>query len=150
MATADFSAFLAQNKIKKENVKFVASQAFTEDGKPVKDGGKPLEWEIRALTSKEDDTLRKQSTKQVKVVGKSGVYRSEMDAATYIGKLAAACTVFPDLNNKELQDSYGVMGADELLKAMLSPGEYAEYCNKVSEVNDFDVDNAELVKEAKN
>lgn len=143
MATADFSAFLAQNKIKKENVKFVASKAFVQDGKP-------LEWEIRALTSKEDDALRKQSTKQVKVMGKSGVYRTEMDAATYIGKLAATCTVFPDLNNKELQDSYGVMGADELLKAMLSPGEYAEYCNKVSEVNDFDVDNAELVKEAKN
>ena len=140
---ADFSAFLAQNKIKKDNVKFVASKAFVQDGKP-------LEWEIRALTSKEDDALRKMCTKQIKVMGKSNVYRTEMDAPTYIGKLAAACTVFPDLNNKELQDSYGVMGADELLKAMLSPGEYAEYCNKVSEVNDFDISNDELVAEAKN
>ena len=147
---ADFSAFLAQNKIKKDNVKFVASEGFTDNCKSVKDGGKPLEWEIRALTSKEDDALRKMCTKQIKVMGKSNVYRTEMDAPTYIGKLAAACTVFPDLNNKELQDSYGVMGADELLKAMLSPGEYAEYCNKVSEVNDFDISNDELVAEAKN
>lgn len=29
---------------------------------------------------------------------------------------------FPDLNDKDLQDSYGVMGADSLLKAMLTPG----------------------------
>ncbi|MBR2504679.1 MAG: hypothetical protein IKB61_01905, partial [Elusimicrobiaceae bacterium] len=107
-------------------------------------------WEIRALTSKEDDALRKMCTKQIKVMGKSNVYRTEMDAPAYIGKLAAECTVYPDLNDKELQDSYGVMGADELLKAMLSPGEYAEYCNKVSEVNDFDISNDDLVDEAKN
>lgn len=138
-----FSEFLAQNKIKKENVKFVASKAFVKDGKPI-------EWEIRALTSKEDDALRKMCTKQIKVMGKSNVYRTEMDAPAYIGKLAAECTVYPDLNDKELQDSYGVMGADELLKAMLSPGEYAEYCNKVSEVNDFDISNDDLVDEAKN
>lgn len=143
MSEQNFSAFLAQNKIKKDNVKFVASKAFVQDGKP-------LEWEIRALSSKEDDALRKMCTKQIKVMGKSNVYRTEMDAPAYIGKLAAACTVYPDLNNKELQDSYGVMGADELLKAMLSPGEYAEYCNKVSEVNDFDISNDDLVDEAKN
>ena len=140
---ADFSAFLAQNKIKKENLKFVASKNFVQDGKPI-------EWEIRALTAGEVDALQKSCIKQVKVHGKANSYRPEIDGVAYVGKLAAACTVFPDLNDKELQDSYGVMGADDLLKAMLTAGEYAEYQNKVNEVNDFDITADELVDEAKN
>lgn len=140
----DFSAFMAQNKIKKPNVKYVASKSFVD-----KDG-KPIEWELKQIGNKEDDALRKSCTRQVKIAGKANMTRQELDSAQYIGKLAAACTVYPDLNNKELQDSYGVMGSDDLLKAMLSAGEYAEYCNKVSEVNDFDVDLNDRVEEAKN
>ena len=68
----------------------------------------------------------------------------------YMGKLAAKCTVFPDLNDKELQDSYGVMGADSLLKAMLTPGEYAGYLDKVQELNGFDLTMDEAVQQAKN
>ena len=40
---SDFSAFMAQNKIKRENVKFVASKGFVD-----KDG-KPIEWELRQI-----------------------------------------------------------------------------------------------------
>lgn len=140
----DFSSFMAQNKIRRENVKFVASKSFVDKE------GKPLEWEIKAITSREDDALRKSCTHQVKVPGKGGMVRQEIDSNAYIGKLAAACTVYPDLNNKDLQNSYGVMGADVLLKEMLSAGEYAEYCNKVSEINGFDVDINDVVEEAKN
>jgi hypothetical protein len=64
--------------------------------------------------------------------------------------LAVACTVFPDLNNKELQDSYKVMGADVLLKTMLTPGEYADYVQKVQEVCGFDTSLQDEVDEAKN
>lgn len=141
---SDFMAFMAQNKIKRENVKFVASKSFVDKN------GKPLEWELKPIDNKEDEALRKMCTRQVKVPGKPNMVRPEMDSNQYIGKLAAACTVFPDLKNKDLQDSYHVMGDDELLKVMLSPGEYAEYCNKVSEVNDFDVDLSDKVEEAKN
>ena len=141
---SDFSAFMAQNKIKRENVKYAASKSFVD-----KDG-KPLLWEIKQIGNKEDEALRKMCTRQVKVPGKPNMYRPEMDSALYMGKLAAACTVYPDLKNKELQDSYKVMGDDELLKEMLSPGEYADYCNKVSEVNGFEVDVNEKVNEAKN
>ena len=141
---SDFSAFMAQNKIKRENVKYVASKSFVDEN------GEPIEWELRQIGNKEDDALRKSCTRQVKVVGKANMTRQELDSGLYMGKLAAACTVYPDLNNKELQDSYGVMGSDDLLKAMLSAGEYAEYCNKVSEVNDFDIDLNDRVEEAKN
>ena len=42
------------------------------------------------------------------------------------------------------------MGADALLKTMLSPGEYADYLSKIQEVNGFDVTLQDEVEEAKN
>ena len=61
-----------------------------------------------------------------------------------------ACTVFPNLNDAGLQDSYKVMGAEALLKAMLTPGEYADYLNKVQEICGFDITLQDEVDEAKN
>ena len=52
--------------------------------------------------------------------------------------------------DKELQDSYKVMGADALLKTMLTPGEYAEYLTKIQEVCGFDTTMQDEVDEAKN
>lgn len=141
---SDFSAFLAQNKLKHENIKYVASKDFVDKQ------GKPMEWELKRIDSDEDERLRKSCMRQIKVAGRTNQFRSEMDSNTYIAKLAATSIVFPDLNNKELQDSYGVMGAEALLKKMLAPGEYADLCTKVTEVNGFDSDINDLVEEAKN
>lgn len=140
---SNLSAFLSQNAIKVENEKFVASRRFVEDGKPI-------QWEICAITSTEDESLRKSCTKKVPVPGKKNVYQPETDYNAYLGKLAARCTVFPNLNDAELQNSYGVMGSDALLKTMLTPGEYAEYIAKVQEVNGFEVSMEDAVEEAKN
>ena len=140
----DLSCFLAQNALKTDNVKFVASKRFLNKDK------KPIEWEIQAVASTEDEALRKACTKRVPVVGKKGQYTQETDYNLYLGKLAARCTVFPSLADKELQDSYGVMGADAVLKAMLTAGEYANYLEKVQEVNGFDTSMDELVEDAKN
>lgn len=140
----DLSCFLAQNAIKVENVKYVASRRFLDKDK------KPMEWEIEAITSTEDEGLRKACTKRVPVVGKKGQHTLETDYNLYLGKLAARCTAFPNLNDQELQDSYHVMGADALLKAMLTSGEYANYLEKVQEVNGFDAPMDEVVEDAKN
>ena len=137
----NLTAFLAQNKIKKENIKFIASKSFVDEN------GKPIEWEIKAITSVENDAIKKECTKRVKV---KNSYVLETDVDLYVGKLAAACTVFPDLKNAELQNSYGVMGEDQLLKTMLSVGEYTEYTNKVSAINGFDTSIDEAVEQAKN
>ena len=77
-------------------------------------------------------------------------FPQEIDTNKYIGLLACTCTVFPNLNDAQLQNSYGVMCADELLKAMLLPGEYADYLMKVQEICGFDKSTQELVDEAKN
>ncbi len=140
----NLSAFLKQNALENENVKFVASKRFVDES------GKPVEWEICGITSEEDEDIRKACTRKVQVPGKKGQFTPETDYNAYLGKLAARCTVYPNLNNAELQNSYGCMGADSLLKTMLKPGEYAEYLAKIQEVNGFDVAMEELVDEAKN
>lgn len=140
----NLSAFLAENAIKIENVKYVASKRFIDDD------GNPMEWEIGCITSQEDESLRKAYTKRIQIPGKRNQFTTETDYNLYLGKLAAKCTVFPNLNDAELQNSYGVMGDDALLKAMLTPGEYADYLAKIQEVNGFDTSFDEKVDEAKN
>lgn len=141
---SSLSCFLAQNVVAVENIKHVVSKRFIGTDK------KPVRWELRCISSEEDEALKKSCTKRVQVPGRKGMYVPETDYTAYVGKLAAACTVFPDLNNKELQDSYQVMGSDVLLKKMLTPGEYSSYLAKVQEINGFDVSMDELVDEAKN
>lgn len=140
----NLSAFLAENALAVENVKFAASKRFMGDD------GNPMLWEIKTITGTEDEALRKSCAKRVPIPGKKNQYQKETDYDMYLGKLAVACTVFPDLNNKELQDSYKVMGADALLKTMLTPGEYADYVQKVQEVCGFDTSLQDDVDEAKN
>ena len=140
---SDFSVFMAGNALKGDTVKFVASKRFVVKGKPV-------QWEIKAIDSDTDEAIRKECTKRVPIAGKRGQYNNETDTDKYIGKMCVACTVYPNLNDAELQDSYGVKGADALLKRMLLPGEYTEYKAKVMEVNGYDMSMEELVDEAKN
>lgn len=143
MNNSNFAVFMAGNVKNDEIVKYVASKRFVADGKPV-------EWEIKAIDSDKDELIRKDCTKKVPVPGKRGQYTPETDTDKYIGKMCVACTVYPDLNNAELQDSYGVKTPDALLKKMLKPGEYTEYKAKVMEVNGYDMSMEELVEEAKN
>lgn len=141
---SNLSGFLAQNALKVENVKYVVSKRFLDEN------GQPIPWEIRCITSTEDEALRKACTKRVPVPGKRNQFTPETDYNLYLGKLAAKCTAYPNLDDAELQNSYGVMGADALLKTMLTPGEYADYLTKVQEVNGFEVSFEEAVDEAKN
>jgi len=138
------SSFFKQNALQVENVKYVASERFIDENK------QPIEWEIRAITSQEDGELRKRATTRVEIPKKKGQYMTETDTEKYIGLLAAACTVYPNLNDAELQNSYGAMGADDLLKKMLIAGEYPAYLNKVQEVCGYDKTQQDLVDEAKN
>ena len=86
----------------------------------------------------------------VPIPGKKNQYSQNIDANAYTIKLAVRCTSFPNLNDAELQDSYGVKSAEQLLGAMLDPGELDEYTRKVLEVNGFEKTESDLVDEAKN
>ncbi|MCL2588357.1 MAG: phage portal protein [Oscillospiraceae bacterium] len=138
----DLSAFLHSNAAQVENVMFSASARFMGQD------GVPMVWELRCVSSTEDEELRRSAAKRSD--RGRGQSASETDVSLYLGRLAARCTVFPDLNDKSLQDSYSVMGADHLLRAMLTPGEYAEYLRQVQKICGFDVPFDDLVEEAKN
>lgn len=145
MAT-NLTMFLRKNALPIITEKYVASTRFTQevDGKPV-----PVEWEIRPVTNAKDEQLRKDSTEWVKT-GKRGQRQPEMDVDKYAAKVCVASTIFPDLNDAALQDDYGVKSAEDLIKAMLTPGEYNMYKQKVLEVNGYNSDMDELVEDAKN
>lgn len=137
------SAFMAQNAKQVENRKFVASRRF------VGENGKPMEWELCCISAGENQKIRKSCMKSVPVNGKRGQYTQEFDNAGYQAKLAARCVVFPDLNDAELQESYGVMGAEQLISVMLNGGEFDELISAILDHNGF-TDMGELVDEAKN
>lgn len=142
---SDFSCFLKGNALAVENVKFVASKRFINPKTK-----KPVEWEIKPIETVTDEQLRKECTKKIPVAGKRGQYNMDLDTDKYLGKMCAACVVYPNLNSAELQDSYGVKDSDTLLKTMLTAGEYMELKAKVAEVNGYDVSMDELVEDAKN
>ena len=140
----NLTAFLSQNAIKVENTKVVVSKRFLDENK------NPIKWEVRCLTAGEDEELRKSATKKVPVPGRRGQFQPETNIDLYLAKMAAACTVYPNLYDAELQDSYKVKAPEDLLRTMLTSGEYAEYLQTVQGMNGYDITTEELVDDAKN
>ena len=142
---SNLSLFLKKNKIVKDNVKFAATKSLCDEK------GNPLEWEIKPLTTRESDDIRESCTIEVPVKGKPNMFRPKLDTSKYIGKMICACVVEPNLYDKDLQDSYGVMSPDDLLKEMIDdPGEYQEFATFVQNFNGFNTTLEDKVEEAKN
>ncbi len=131
------SGFLRENKKIKETVKYIASTSFIDEN------DNPLEWELKNISCKKDEAIKKDCYK----TNKKG---TEFDYETYGLKLAVESIVSPNLNDAELQNSYGVMGAEALLCEMLSPGELQKLKTKAQEVNGYVETIDSLVEEAKN
>ncbi|MDT3427700.1 hypothetical protein J2Z22_003263 [Paenibacillus forsythiae] len=139
---SEFSLFFAQNVSCDTTEEFVVSTRFKD-----KDG-KPAAWKLRSMTEDENQECRKAATRKIK--GKHGAYTPEIDANDYMAKLMTASVVYPDLKNAELQRSYGVLGAEALLRKMLLPGEFAALGERVQALNGFGADMNELVDDVKN
>lgn len=139
------TAFMAQNIVQEENIKYVASKKFIDPKTK-----EPIEWEIRCIDSQLDEDLRKRCTRKLEIPGRKGQFTKDTDFDKYVGLLAVECIVYPNLNDAELQNSYHVMGADALLKKMLRPGEYADLLTKVQEINGFNESFEDKVEQAKN
>lgn len=140
----NLTAFLAQNAKKIDNVTFIASDRFIDP-----DTCEAMPWEICCITAAENAGLRKACMRTVPVPGRKGQFTQDFDANAYLAKVAVRCTVFPNLNDAELQQSYGVMGAEQLITTMLTPAEFEDYSTKVLQVNGFQSGD-EMVEEAKN
>ena len=137
------SAFLKENKIKREAYEYVASKDFV-DGE-----GSPIPWKIRPLTNEELDNLRDRFTKRIK--NKMTQKAEEVfDKEGFTMEMATTAIEFPPLNDAQLQESYGVVGSDSLLNAMLTPGELQDLFLAVNEASDFEVGMGQKIKQAKN
>jgi hypothetical protein len=139
---SDLSLFFAGNAATPETEDFVVSDRFKDKE------GKPVPWQIKPISEEENGAIRTSATRKVKA--KNGMQVPETNTGEYLAKLAAACVVFPNLNDAELQKSYGVRGADAVVRKMLLSGEYASLIGKIQEINGFDKDVNELADEVKN
>lgn len=141
---SNFSKFMKTNKIQKQNVMHPVTKSLVDEK------GKPLLWEIRPLTTRENEAIREACTVEVPVKGKPNLYRQKTDMSKYQTKLICAAIVSPDLNNKDLQDSYGVMTPEDLIKEMVDdPAEYTDLMVFVQDISGFKTLQEE-VDEAKN
>lgn len=142
---SDLALFLKKNKKVRPNAQYAATKSLLDAS------GAPVKWEIRPLTTAEDEEIREACTYDAPVPGKKGQYRTKVDISAYMNRQMCAAIVWPDLNNAELQDSYEVKTPEDLLKALVDdPGEYADLRSFIQELSGFDADMGAEVEEAKN
>lgn len=140
-----FSRFMKQNKIKKENTTFAPTKSLLDEN------GEPIKFKIKPLTTKENDDIRDACTIDVPVIGKPNMFRPKLNTAKYLSKMLCSCIIEPDLFDKELQDSYGVMTPEDLIKEMIDdPGEYQDFVTFIQNFNGFNVSLEDKVDDAKN
>ncbi len=142
---SNLSSFLKKNKIVKENTTFPATKSLLDEE------GKPLNWEIKHLNTKQNEDLRESCTVEVQVTGKPNLFRPKLNSNQYLAKMMVASIVEPNLYSAELQDSYDVKTPEDLLKELVDdPGEYQDFAMFIQKFNGFNTSLDEKVEEAKN
>lgn len=139
----NLSAFLKQNVEVVNETEYVAS-------KRIKDAnGEPVAWKIKTLATDETEKMRKKYTKRItdRITRQS---EERFDTTAYNEELLSKVITYPNLYDAELQDSWGVTEPVDLVKVMLTPGEYADLLAAATEAQGFDVGMEDKVKEVKN
>lgn len=131
-------SFLRQNVKPNEHEKVQISKRFIDE-----ETGEPEFWEIRALDSYEVDECERQATK-LQRVGKTDRYEAKTDQGKFALMTMTRAIVYPDLTDRELQDSYGVNNPEDLLCKLLLPGERQKLIEICNRLNDYgqDLDDA--------
>lgn len=142
---SNFSRFMKNNKTAKKNEKYAPTKSLTDEN------GKPLEFEFRHISSKRVDELQDACTIDIPVKGKPNMTKPKLNTSKYIAEMIADSTVYPDLYNEELQNSYGVKTPVDLIYAMVDdPGEYQDLCVWIQEFQGFNKNIEDKAEEAKN
>lgn len=127
-------SFLKKNKKNSENIK-LKLDSFDE------------EIELRIITGREYDRI--QDKCYVNRSGLKGRQEPKLDMAKFNNLLCSASMVVPDLQDAELQASYGVVGEQDLYGEMFTFAEHLKILNAITSTSGFN-DFNELVDEAKN
>lgn len=135
----NLNSFLKRSEIQLQNIKCVVCEDITDER------GKPVEWELKKLTAKEGNIAQNEAVNlNIKTQDAS------FDQSLFREKVMAMSVVYPNLNNKELQDAFGVRTPEDLLQSMLSMSEYMALEQKVNELNGNVKTLEEVKEEAKN
>lgn len=119
------NGFFKSNAKSLPDVKVVVSERFTNED------GTPIEWVLHPISTKKVEEITKRNTK---TAIKNGKKESTVNEENLNAELLEAVVLYPSLNDAELQDSYGVSSANELLSVMLYPGETQVLTNALQEV----------------
>lgn len=130
-----FSAFM-KDKVKEVGTVKLKLERFDE----------PIE--LRALSSGEADKINERCF--VNKPGIKGRQERVFDVVAYNRGISTASIVYPDLNDAELQESYGVRGAENLYSELFLLGEAAQILEKVTEISGIDTNINDDIEEAKN
>ncbi len=128
MLSGELERFFCANA-ERPDVQVVVSERFRGED------GQALAWRLRPVTAEDMQKLFAARTGE----GAGGV----------LLRLLTQSVVYPDLQDAALQDSYCVMGAENLLLRMLSPGEYRVLLQAFERQN-LRPGMSELIEEAKN
>lgn len=131
---ASIKSFLKKNKKKTENIK-LKLDSFDE------------EIELRIISGREYDRI--QDKCYVNKAGLKGRQEQKLDMAKFNNLLCSSSVVVPDLQNAELQASYGVVGEQDLYGEMFNFADHLKILNAITNTSGFS-DFNELVDEAKN
>ena len=137
-------AFMREEYLVKEPVKYVASKRIKDDK------GAAVEWQLRVLTNKEIEEILDKRTKRIPIKGAIKQYTKELDSEGAYMDMALQSVVYPNLDDEELQQFYGAVGAEDTLKAILIPGELTDLLLAVQEACGYNVGMKDEVKHVKN
>lgn len=112
----DISVFFKDKNVKNEIRKVKISDRFKD-----KDGN-VVEFEIQPLNPVLYTKLKDNNTKIT--IAKDGNGYPKMDTVAITKELLSKCVIYPNLNDTELQNSYGVMGALDLATELLTTVEF--------------------------
>lgn len=130
-------AFLKENKVEKKPEKIFVTDSFIDPKT-----GKALLWEIRPIGSEEEKKIS-DAVVRTTTDRRTGTVTQIRDDAEYLAGLSAQSVVFPDLKDKELQDSYGVRSQVDLLRKLLTVGELLRLAENVMRISGLDLDDAD-------
>ena len=127
-------SFLKKNKKKTENIK-LKLESFDEH------------IELRIISGREYDAI--QDKCYVNKPGRKGRQERVLDMSKFNNLLCSASVVVPDLQNAELQESYGVRGEQDLYGEMFTCADHLKILEAISNASGLD-NFDDLVDEAKN
>lgn len=105
---------------------------------------------IKSITADEQSALMKGATRKTKD-RQTRQITSQVDQDKYVDDLIVAAVQEPDLNNEQLQKSWGCLAdPSRLIKKMLLAGQYTDLASEIQELSGFDAEDInELVDDVK-